>query len=58
MRFIIKFSGLSLDHLYLNEPLLLGVLPKPRYTLACEYDLTLVQAVLLSHEESLRSLIV
>jgi hypothetical protein len=50
MRFIIKFSGLSLDHLYLNEPLLLGVLPKPRDTLACEYDLTLVQAVLLSHE--------
>jgi hypothetical protein len=58
MRFVIKFSGLSLDHLYLNEPLLLGVLPKPRDTLACEYDLTLVQTVLLSNEESLRSLIV
>lgn len=35
MRVVIKFSGLPLDHLNLDEPLLLGVLPIPRDTYAC-----------------------
>jgi hypothetical protein len=57
MRVIIILSGLSLNHFDLNQPLLLGVLPEPRDTLTCEHDLALVQAVLLSYEESLRGLI-